>query len=204
VAPDNRLALLSNVSEKPTSVRLENAFTSILQAVGEDLGREGLCKTPARAAKAFQFMTGGYKESPHDVVKDALFECEAEELVIVRDIDLFSLCEHHLLPFFGKCQVAYLPTGKVVGLSKVARIVDLYSRRLQNQEALSQQIAEAVFEVTEARGVGVVMQTKHMCMMARGVQKQNASMSTIVTLGEIKTNSSVRREFLHLAGTNGI
>lgn len=177
---------------------MEKAFSEIIEAVGENPQREGLLDTPKRAAKAFQFLTEGYRRSVDDVVNGALFESDCNEMVIVSDIEMYSLCEHHLLPFIGKCHVAYIPSGRVLGLSKVARIVDLYARRLQIQEQLTTQIAKTVQEVTNAAGVGVIIEAKHMCMMMRGVEKQNSVMRTSAMLGEFQNNQATRQEFLAL------
>ncbi|HCS29568.1 MAG TPA: GTP cyclohydrolase I FolE [Spongiibacteraceae bacterium] len=177
---------------------MEKAFTDIIKAVGENPEREGLLDTPKRAAKAFQFLTEGYRRSVDDIVNNALFESDCNEMVIVSDIEMYSLCEHHLLPFIGKCHVAYIPSGKVLGLSKVARIVDLFARRLQIQEQLTTQIAKTVQEVTSAAGVGVIIEAKHMCMMMRGVEKQNSVMRTSAMLGEFQNNQATRQEFLSL------
>ncbi len=177
---------------------MEEAFKQIISACGEDLNRPGLLDTPARAAKAFQFLTRGYQQSVEEVVNDALFPSDSSEMVLVQDIELYSLCEHHLLPFIGKCHVAYIPNGKVLGLSKVARIVDLYARRFQIQEALTTQIAQTVMEVTESEGCGVIIEAQHMCMMMRGVEKQNSLMKTSAMLGSFRSNQSTRNEFLSL------
>jgi GTP cyclohydrolase I len=177
---------------------MEHAFREILSAVGEDLTRDGIVDTPKRAAKAMLFLTEGYKKSLDEVVNGALFESDANEMVVVSDIELYSLCEHHMLPFIGKAHVAYIPNGKVLGLSKVARIVDLYARRLQIQENLTAQIADTVQKVTNALGVGVIIEAKHMCMMMRGVQKQNSLMLTSAMRGEFERNQATRAEFLSL------
>ncbi len=177
---------------------MEDAFKTIIEACGEDLSRPGLADTPGRAAKAFQFLTQGYAQDVDEVVNDALFPSDSSEMVVVQDIELYSLCEHHLLPFIGKCHAAYVPTGKVLGLSKVARIVDLYARRFQIQEQLTMQIAETIMEVTEAEGVGVIIEAQHMCMMMRGVQKQNSVMKTSAMLGSFRDNPTTRGEFLSL------
>ncbi|MDF2178644.1 GTP cyclohydrolase I FolE [Aliiglaciecola sp. CAU 1673] len=182
------------------SESLQQHYHKIIQILGEDVTREGLLDTPKRAAKAMQFLTDGYEKNLSDVVNDAVFESDMDEMVIVQDIEFYSLCEHHMLPFIGRCHIAYLPNGKVLGLSKFARIVDMFARRLQIQEGLTKQIAEAVQEVTGAKGVGVVMEGKHMCMMMRGVQKQNSSMVTSVMLGAFRNNQSTRNEFLRLIG----
>lgn len=173
-------------------------FASIIAGVGEDLTRPGLLDTPDRAAKAFQFLTRGYNQTLDEVVNDALFPSDSDEMIIVKDIELYSLCEHHLLPFIGKAHVAYIPTGKVLGLSKVARIVDMFARRLQIQEQLTVQIAECILDITGASGVGVIIEAKHMCMMMRGVEKQNSSMKTSAMRGSFRNNQATRNEFLSL------
>jgi GTP cyclohydrolase I len=177
---------------------LANNYREILQGVGEDPEREGLLDTPKRAAKAMQYLCHGYQQSLEQIVNGALFESDNDEMVIVRDIELYSLCEHHLLPFIGKAHVAYIPTGKVLGLSKIARIVDMFARRLQIQENLTRQIADAIAQVTDAAGVAVVIEAKHMCMMMRGVEKQNSVMSTSVMLGAFRESYNTRQEFLQL------
>ena len=177
---------------------MRDQYEQIIKSTGEDITRPGLLDTPDRAAKAFAYLTSGYTMNIKDVINDALFPSDSEEMVIVKDIELFSLCEHHLLPFIGKCHVAYIPNGKVLGLSKVARVVDMFARRLQIQEALAQQIASTIQEVTEARGVGVIVEAKHMCMMMRGVEKQNSSMKTSAMLGTFRTDQATRTEFLTL------
>lgn len=173
-------------------------FLDLIRKVGEDPERPGLQDTPERAAKAFEFLTRGYRQTVDEVVNDALFPSEARDMVMVKDVELYSLCEHHLLPFIGKCHVAYLPNGKVLGLSKVARIVDMYARRLQIQENLTREIAVTIQEVTGASGVGVTIEAKHLCMMMRGVEKQNSVMKTSVMLGAFRSNASTRAEFLAL------
>ena len=177
---------------------MEKAYASIISAVGEDLTRPGLADTPKRAAKAFQYLCKGYQDDLDTLVNNAIFPSDNDEMVIVKDIELYSLCEHHLLPFIGKCHVAYLPDGKVLGLSKFARIVDMYARRLQIQENLTKQIADAVQQVTDARGVGVIIEARHMCMMMRGVEKQNSAMKTSIMLGRFRENPQTRSEFLSL------
>lgn len=177
---------------------MEKAFADIIKKIGEDPTRDGLLDTPTRAAKAFEFLTEGYRRSVKDVVNDALFDSDCNEMVVVSDIELYSLCEHHLLPFIGKCHVAYIPSGKVLGLSKVARIVDLYARRLQIQEGLTTQIAKTIMDVTGSEGVGVIIEARHMCMMMRGVEKQNSIMRTSAMLGVFKDNNATRTEFLSL------
>ena len=180
---------------------MEKAYASLITAVGEDLNRAGLADTPKRAAKAFQYLCKGYHEDLDTIVNNAIFPSDNDQMVIVKDIELYSLCEHHLLPFIGKCHVAYLPSGKVLGLSKVARIVDMFARRLQIQENLTKQIADAVMQVTNATGVAVIVEAKHMCMMMRGVQKQNSELLTSCMLGEFRDSSITRNEFLDLIRT---
>ncbi|MEZ0123601.1 MAG: GTP cyclohydrolase I FolE [Candidatus Reddybacter sp.] len=177
---------------------MEEQYAKIIEAIGEDLSRPGLVDTPKRAAKAFKFLTEGYHLDLDEVVNDALFPSDSSEMVIVKDIELYSLCEHHLLPFVGVCHVAYIPDGKVIGLSKIARIVDMYARRLQIQENLATQIANTIEEITGALGVAVIIEAKHMCMMMRGVEKQNSSMKTSAMLGVFRSNQSTRSEFLSL------
>ncbi len=177
---------------------MKEHFAKIISAVGEDINRDGLKDTPERAAKAFQYLTQGYQQNIEEVVNGALFESENSEMVLVKDIELYSMCEHHMLPFIGKCHVAYIPCGKVIGLSKIARIVDMYARRLQIQENLTKQIADTIQEVTGAAGVGVIVEAKHMCMMMRGVEKQNGVMKTSMMLGQFRENSKTRMEFLAL------
>ena len=179
---------------------MEQAFRTMLKQVGEDPEREGLRYTPSRAAKAMEFLTKGYGETLESLVNDALFASDTSEMILVQDIELYSMCEHHMLPFIGKCHVAYLPTGRVLGLSKVARIVDMYARRLQIQENLTKQIAEAIASVTGAAGVGVIIEAQHMCMMMRGVEKQNSMMKTSMMLGQFQANQSTRMEFLSILG----
>ncbi|MBX2823447.1 MAG: GTP cyclohydrolase I FolE [Gammaproteobacteria bacterium] len=177
---------------------LEKAYADIIQGVGENLTRDGLLDTPKRAAKAMQFLTQGYDQTLEQVVNGAIFDSDSDDMVIVRNIELYSLCEHHMLPFIGKCHVGYLPQSRVIGLSKVARIVDMFARRLQIQENLTAQIANALHEVTNSRGVGVIIESQHMCMMMRGVQKQNSSMTTSTMLGRFRSDINTRNEFLQL------
>lgn len=178
--------------------QLMTAYTEIISAVGEDVEREGLIKTPERAARAMQYVTRGYDQSLEEVLNNAVFQTENDEMVILKDIEMYSMCEHHLLPFIGKASVAYLPNGKVIGLSKIARIVDMYARRLQIQENLTKQIADAIQEVTDALGVAVHIRAKHLCMMMRGVEKQNSEMSTSIMLGAFRNSAATRAEFLRL------
>ena len=180
------------------TLSLPQHYREILNGLGEDPEREGLLDTPKRAAKAMQYLCHGYEQNLEEIVNGALFASDNDEMVILKDIELYSLCEHHLLPFIGKAHVAYIPTGKVLGLSKLARIVDMFARRLQIQENLTRQIADAIQDVTQAAGVAVVIEAKHMCMMMRGVEKQNSSMITSVMLGEFRENAATRSEFLSL------
>jgi GTP cyclohydrolase I len=180
--------------------QMEKAYATIIESLGEDLTREGLKDTPKRAAKAMQFLTRGYHQSLEEVVNGALFPSDNSEMVLVKNIELYSMCEHHLLPFIGKAHVAYIPSGRVVGLSKIARIVDMFARRLQIQENMTKEIAEAIQQVTGAQGVGVIIEAQHMCMMMRGVEKQNAEMKTSMMLGTFRSNPATRNEFLSLVG----
>lgn len=177
---------------------MENLFSQLIQELGEDVTREGLLDTPKRAAAAFRFLNSGYNKCLDNVLNKAVFEADTEDMVIVKDIELYSLCEHHLLPFIGKCHVAYLPKGKVIGLSKIARIVEMYARRLQIQERLTKQIAEAIQMAINPAGVAVVIEAKHLCMMMRGVEKQNSVMTTSSMLGLFRKQISTRSEFLNL------
>lgn len=177
---------------------MERAFEDIISALGEDLSRAGLKDTPKRAAKAMEFLTRGYHQDIDEVINDALFPSDSEEMVIVKSIELYSMCEHHMLPFIGKCHVAYLPKGKVIGLSKIARIVDIFARRLQIQENLTKEIAETIVNKTGAGGAGVIIEAQHMCMMMRGVEKQNSVMTTSCMLGAFRNSQSTRMEFLSL------
>ncbi len=177
---------------------MEQSFRELLECVGEDPERQGLVKTPNRAARAFEFLTNGYRQSLDDLLNNAIFDSEASEIVLVKDIELYSMCEHHLLPFVGKAHVAYIPNGKVIGLSKVARIVDMFARRLQIQENLTIQIADALMKTLHPNGVAVVIEAKHLCMMMRGVEKQNSVMKTSCLLGSFKEDGRTRSEFLAL------
>ena len=173
-------------------------YEQLIQSTGEDAQRDGLLKTPERAASAFKFLTQGYTQSLDEVLNGAIFDSDNDEMVIVKDIELYSMCEHHLLPFIGKVHVAYLPLGKVIGLSKIARISDMFARRLQIQEQLTKQIAHAVMDATGAAGVGVVIEAQHLCMMMRGVQKQNSWTISSMMLGAFRENPRTRQEFLQL------
>lgn len=177
---------------------MEEFFSKIITEIGEDVTREGLVDTPKRAAKAFKFLNNGYEKNLEEVINGAVFEADTEDMVIVKDVELYSLCEHHLLPFIGKCHIAYIPNGKVLGLSKLARIVDMYARRLQIQEKLTKEIADAVELSIGAKGVAVVIEAKHLCMMMRGVEKQNSVMTTSVMTGTFRDDRSTRMEFLNL------
>lgn len=177
---------------------MDTHFRALIEAIGENPDREGLRRTPARAAEALRFLTQGYQQDIAGLINGAIFESPNEEMVIVRDIELYSLCEHHLLPFIGKAHVAYIPSGKVIGLSKIPRIVDVYARRLQIQENLTQQIGDCIQQATGARGVGVVIEARHLCAMMRGVEKQHASMITSVMLGAFREDPRTRQEFLGL------
>jgi GTP cyclohydrolase I len=176
--------------------KLEYLFSQILERIGEDAAREGLLKTPLRAAKAFQFLTQGYQQNVEEILNGAIFEEEYDDMIIVKDIEFYSLCEHHILPFFGKCHVGYIPRKKIIGLSKIPRIVDMFARRLQVQERLTYQIAQALDKALNPLGVGVVMEAQHMCMMVRGVEKQHSKTMTNVMLGAFREKSSTRAEFM--------
>tara|TARA_Y100000816_G_C25875029_1_gene456654 strand:+ start:93 stop:656 length:564 start_codon:yes stop_codon:yes gene_type:complete len=170
----------------------------LLKEIGEDPNREGLIKTPSRVSKAWSFFSKGYKQDLNRIINDAIFEEDAKDMVIVRDIEFFSLCEHHLIPFFGKAHVGYIPNGKVIGLSKIPRIIDMFSRRLQVQERLTHQIADAINSVLNPKGVSVVMEGRHMCMQMRGVEKQNSFTSTSAMSGQFKKSAETRSEFLSI------
>lgn len=181
-----------------TTEKIADHYLGMLELLGENPDRNGLVNTPTRAAKALQYLTTGYDQNLDDVVNNAIFDSDNDQMVIIKDIELYSLCEHHLLPFVGKCHIAYLPEGKVIGLSKMARITDMYARRLQIQENLTEQIARAIENVTGARGVGVIIEAQHFCMMMRGVEKQNSVMKTSMMLGRFRTDFRTRTEFLTL------
>jgi GTP cyclohydrolase I len=177
---------------------MEHLIERLLESIGEDPQREGLVRTPHRVAKAYEFLTKGYREDITKVLNDAIFNEKYSEMVIVKDIDFFSMCEHHMLPFFGRAHVAYIPNGKIVGLSKIPRIVEVFSRRLQVQERLTQQIADTIYEALNPEGVGVVIEARHMCMMMRGVEKQNSLATSSAMLGVFREDVKTRGEFLHL------
>ena len=182
---------------------LAPAVRALLTGLGEDPAREGLRATPRRVASSMRFMTQGYRQDPVRILADAVFEEETDEMVVVRDIELYSLCEHHMLPFYGKCHIGYIPRGRVFGVSKLARLVDMYARRLQIQEKLTEQIAYAIKNAINADGVGVMIEARHLCMMMRGVQKQNSRMVTSSLLGVFRDSQATRMEFLSLLGRSG-
>jgi GTP cyclohydrolase I len=186
------------MAKKPAAIDLEALVRDLLVCVGEDPGREGLRRTPLRYAKAIEYLTSGYRADPERVVNGAVFEDPCDEMVVVKDIELYSLCEHHLLPFFGECHIAYIPDGKIIGLSKLPRLVDVFSRRLQVQERLTAEIANAIQRLLKPKGVGVVIRASHLCMMMRGVQKQHSQAVTSCMLGGFKRDLRTRAEFLNL------
>ncbi|RKX31310.1 MAG: GTP cyclohydrolase I FolE [Verrucomicrobia bacterium] len=180
--------------------RLADAVRTILKELGEDPSREGLQRTPHRAAQAFRFLTRGYAQDPRQIIESAIFASESRDMIIVKDIEIYSLCEHHLLPFYGRCHIGYVPDGRVVGVSKLARLADAYARRLQQQERLTHQIAAALMDALQPIGVGVVIEARHLCMMMRGVEKQNSAMVTSAMLGHFRSSMATRSEFLQLIG----
>jgi GTP cyclohydrolase I len=184
---------------QPYVDKIKSSYESILKNVGEDTSRNGILKTPERAAKAMQFLTQGYNMNPKEILHGAMFEESYDDMVLIKDIELYSLCEHHMLPFFGKVHVGYIPNGKIVGLSKIPRVVDVFARRLQVQERLTHDILECINDTLQPKGVGVVIEAQHMCMMMRGVQKQNSATTTSGFRGEFK-NQETRSEFLKLIG----
>ncbi len=183
--------------------RIEQLTRELIETLGEDPAREGLVKTPARVAKALAFLTSGYRTDLATIINDAIFTQTTNSMVIVKNIEVYSLCEHHLLPFFGRCHIGYIPTGRVFGVSKLARLVDMYARRLQLQERLTEQISQAVHDSIDARGVGVMIEAQHLCMMMRGVEKQNSEMVTSSVLGTFRESQATREEFLALIGARG-
>jgi GTP cyclohydrolase I len=185
---------------EPNARKIEGLVRDLLIELGEDVNREGLLKTPERVAKALAFLTQGYRIDVASVINQALFTQTTSSMVIVKDIELYSLCEHHMLPFFGRCHIGYIPDGKVFGVSKLARLVDVFARRLQLQERLTEQISRVVMEEVGARGVGVMIEARHLCMMMRGVEKQNSTMVTSSVLGVFRDNLATREEFLNLVG----
>jgi GTP cyclohydrolase I len=180
------------------STRIEELTHELLREIGEDPEREGLQKTPARVASALEFLTAGYREDVAEIVNGAVFTAESRDMVICRNIEIYSLCEHHLLPFYGQCHIGYIPRGKLLGISKLARVANCFARRLQIQERLTAQIAQAIMDAVGAEGVGVVLECRHMCMMMRGVEKQNSSLTTSSVLGSFRSELSTRTEFLDL------
>ena len=189
-----------NVPKEPDEKKIAALVRSLIRELGEDPDRDGLLKTPARVAKSLAFLTRGYRQDIKRVVNGAKFASGTNHMVVLKDIELYSMCEHHMLPFFGKCAIGYISTGKVLGVSKLARIVDMYARRLQIQERLTEEIANAVMSETGAEGVGVVVRAQHLCMMMRGVEKQNSEMVTSAVLGSFREDAKVRQEFLSLVG----
>lgn len=192
--------VLSNVST-------EDMYRELIGRLGEDVSRDGLQRTPERVKRSMEFLTKGYEEDPGKILRGALFDVDYDEMVIVKDVEVFSLCEHHMLPFFGKVHVAYIPKGKVIGLSKIPRLVDVFARRLQVQERLTRQIADAIQEAIEPQGVGVVIEARHLCMMMRGVEKQHSSTVTSAMVGAFRTEQQTRQEFLSLVrghANNGV
>ncbi len=192
--------MIEEVDDVIDAVDMIEEVRRILEAIGEDPSRDGLLKTPERVASSLRYLTSGYQQDADAILNDALFEVPYDEMVIVKDIELFSLCEHHLLPFFGKCHVAYLPDTKVIGLSKIPRLVDMFARRLQVQERLTMQIAETINSKISPRGVGVVVEAQHLCMIMRGVEKQHSVATTSSMLGAFKDDQNTRSEFLNLIG----
>jgi GTP cyclohydrolase I len=184
--------------QESKTVQLAKLTEEQLRLLGEDPARDGLIRTPFRVAQALMDLTVGYLQKPEEVINGALFDVQCDEMVIVKDIDFYSLCEHHMLPFFGKCHIGYLPSQKVIGLSKLPRLVDVFARRLQVQERLTVQIAEAIAKVTEARGVGVIVEAEHLCMQMRGVEKQHSRTHTSAMFGEFRSDARTRSEFLGL------
>jgi GTP cyclohydrolase I len=182
----------------PQGPTIASRMKDVLEMLGEDASREGLIRTPERYEKAMRYLTSGYTTNLEEIVNNALFHVKVDSMVVVKDIEFFSMCEHHMLPFFGKMHVAYLPKDKVIGLSKIPRIIDMYARRLQLQERLTQQVAEAMSDVISPRGVGVLCEARHFCMMMRGVEKQHSGTVTSTMLGSFRTNKSTRDEFLSL------
>jgi GTP cyclohydrolase I len=189
---------LEEVVASCASDPMEGAVRKLIAEIGEDPDREGILKTPARVAKSLRFLTSGYRQDLDKVLNGALYSVEYDEMVIVKDIEIFSMCEHHLLPFFGRCHVAYVPNGKVIGLSKIPRIVDVFARRLQVQERLTVEIAQTLMEKIKPQGVGVIVEARHLCMIMRGVEKQNSTAVTSHMLGVFRDNEGTRSEFLRL------
>ncbi len=199
-APLKKKGSLIEIQRKAGKVSIASHIREVISDLGEDAGRHGLVRTPERVEKALRYLTSGYSADLNQIVNGALFDVEYDEMVIVRDIEFFSMCEHHMLPFFGKMHVAYLPAAKVIGLSKLPRIVDVFARRLQIQERLTQQVAETVQELIQPRGVAVICEARHFCMMMRGVEKQHSGAITSAMLGAFRNNKETRNELLSLVG----
>ena len=183
---------------------MKEEIKKILTEMGEDPTRQGLLRTPERVEKSYEFLTSGYKQDPVEIINSAIFNEEYDDMVIVKDIEMFSLCEHHMLPFFGRCHVAYIPDGRILGISKIPRLVDVFARRLQVQERLTNQIAHTLYEVLKPKGVGVIIEAKHMCMVMRGVEKQNSFATTSSMLGVFRKSMRTREEFLRLVQKNSL
>jgi len=179
---------------------IEQVTKTLLETIGEDVSREGLVKTPHRVARAWEFFSQGYRANLDDIINEAIFKEECSEMVVVRDIEFFSMCEHHMIPFFGRCHVGYLPDGKIIGLSKIPRILDMFSRRLQVQERLTYQVAKTLEDILDAAGVAVVLEGRHLCMQMRGVEKQNSFATTSAMLGQFRDSAETRTEFLSIIG----
>lgn len=199
-APLKKKGSLIEIRHKAPKISIASHMKEVVRALGEDLNRDGLARTPERVEKALRYLTSGYSTDVSEIVNGALFDVEYDEVVIVRDIEFFSLCEHHMLPFFGKVHVAYLPASKVIGLSKIPRIVDVFARRLQIQERLTQQVAQTIEELIHPRGVAVICEARHFCMMMRGVEKQHSGAITSAMLGAFRDNKETRNELLSLIG----
>jgi len=198
----DELKLLNEEESSTSPDVLEEAVSTMIRELGEDPGREGLLRTPHRVAKSMRYLTSGYRQNVDEVLNGALFSVSYDEMVIVKNIEVFSLCEHHLLPFFGRCHIAYIPTAKVIGLSKLPRLVDVFARRLQVQERLTTQIAEIIMQKINPMGVGVIIEAKHLCMIMRGVEKQNSVAVTSTMLGVFRNSQQTREEFLSLVRDN--
>ena len=192
------------MKDKNSHDRIQNLIQSLLEEIGEDSSREGLLKTPERVAESWEFFSQGYRQKLGEIINHAIFHEDAKDMIVVRDVEFFSLCEHHLLPFFGKAHVGYIPNGRVIGLSKIPRIIDMFSRRLQVQERLTRQIAETIQDVLDPIGVAVVMEGRHMCMQMRGVEKQNCLASTSSMLGKFRESDRTRSEFLTIIGRESV
>ena len=192
------------MKDKNSQDRVQDLIQSLLEEIGEDSSRGGLLKTPERVAESWEFFSRGYRQKLGEIINHAIFDEDAKDMVVVRDVEFFSLCEHHLLPFFGKAHVGYIPDGKVIGLSKIPRVIDMFSRRLQVQERLTRQIAETIQDVLDPIGVAVVMEGRHMCMQMRGVEKQNCLASTSSMLGKFRESDRTRSEFLTIIGRESV